>query len=58
MKKTYKRPETRYLDAEMQQMIALSKINEEADPNGEVLGRDSYEMGDGQMYQHHSVWED
>ncbi len=39
-------------------MIALSKINEEADPNGEVLGRDTYEMGDGQMYQHHSVWED
>lgn len=40
MKQIYMKPETLVMEVELQQMIALSKGGE-ADPNGEVLSRES-----------------
>ena len=39
MKKIYQKPETEVIRMELQQMIALSKTDEPADPNSEVLSR-------------------
>lgn len=39
MKKTYLKPEFLITDIELQNMIALSKVEEEANEEGEVLSR-------------------
>ena len=39
MKKTYLKPNALVVKVETQQFIALSKFNEEASKNGEVLSR-------------------
>jgi len=41
MKKTYLKPNALVVKVETQQFIALSKVEGEADPNGEVLSRRS-----------------
>lgn len=41
MKKIYMKPESLLVKVELQQMIALSKQGGEANPNGEVLSRES-----------------
>ena len=45
MKKTYYAPEVRHLGMILQNMIALSKLEGEANPDGEVLSR------------HRTVWD-
>ena len=39
-KKIYFKPETVVVEVELQRMIALSKVDGEADPDSPVLGRD------------------
>ena len=39
MKKTYLKPDTLICEVTLQQMIALSKTDTEANPDGEVLSR-------------------
>ncbi len=41
MKKIYQKPEANVVKIELQQMIALSKVEGSANPNGEVLSRES-----------------
>ena len=40
MKKIYWKPETEIIEAELQQMIALSTIDTDADPAEDVLSRE------------------
>lgn len=39
MKKTYQKPQTDITVVQLQHMIALSKIDEDANPNGKVYSR-------------------
>ena len=54
MKKVYKAPFIRMVEAETEEMIALSLTREEADPEGTVLSRENNDSwGRGR-----SVWDD
>jgi len=53
MKKVYKAPFIRMVEAETEEMIALSLTREEANPEHEVLSRDNDWGGSGR-----SVWDD
>ena len=64
-KKIYFAPETTIVEIELQRMIALSLIDEDADPDGEVLGReeefeDEEDYAGGRRHHNgnHNVWDD
>ena len=54
MKEIYLKPEVQDLDMELEQMIALSKQKDLANPEGEVLSREAQGMEDASR---NSVWD-